>query len=132
MNASADIQTRTNANVLAVPINSVTTRSKKEDEEKSDRKKKDDDDDKDEETTTTADEDIEEIVFVIQQDGKVKKVKVTTDIQDLNYIQILSGLKEGDEVVSGPFTVVSKTLKEGDKVKIVKKEELFKDKDKDE
>jgi len=70
------------------------------------------------------------VVFVLQKDGTVKKVKVRTDIQDINYIEILSGLKPGDEVVTGPYTVVSKTLKEGDKVKIVPKDNLFTDKDK--
>ena len=48
-----------------------------------------------------------------------------TDIQDMNNIEIVDGLKEGDEVVVGPYTVVSKTLRTGMKVTVVKKEELF-------
>jgi len=51
--------------------------------------------------------------------------KVKTDIQDINYIEVTDGLKEGDEVVTGPYDVVSKTLKSGDKVKIVPKNEIF-------
>jgi len=51
--------------------------------------------------------------------------KVKTDIQDINYIEITDGLKEGDEVVTGPYDVVSKTLKSGDKVKVVPKNEIF-------
>src|SRR4029078_5195625 len=69
--------------------------------------------------------DLEEVVYITQPDGKVKKVIVKTDIQDINYIEIISGLKEGDEVVTGPYTTVSKTLKDGTKVKVVPKEQLF-------
>ena len=65
------------------------------------------------------------VVFVMQADGKVKKQKVKTDIQDINYIEITDGLKEGQEVVTGPYDVVSKTLKDGDKVKVVPKSSLF-------
>lgn len=65
------------------------------------------------------------LFFVLQKDGKVKRVKVRTDIQDMNDIEIIEGIKEGDEVVVGPYTVVSKTLRTGTKVKVVKKEELF-------
>ena len=58
----------------------------------------------------------------------MKKVKVRTDIQDINYIEILGGLKAGDEVITGPYNVVSKTLKEGDKVRVVPKEQVFTEK----
>jgi HlyD family secretion protein len=50
---------------------------------------------------------------------------VKSDIQDLNNIEILDGLKEGDEVIVGPYSTVSKILRTGMKVKVVKKEELF-------
>jgi HlyD family secretion protein len=125
MNASADIQTRTHANVLAVPINAVTTRAKNSDKKTA---AKDKDDEPGGAPSSSSDDDIEEVVFVVQKDKTVKKVKVRTDIQDLNYIEVLSGLIAGDEVVSGPFTVVSKTLKEGAKVKVVPKEKLFTEK----
>ena len=68
---------------------------------------------------------LEEIVFVLQKDGKVKRVVVKTDIQDINYIEIRSGLNEGDEVVTGPFNAISKTLKDGAAVKVVPKDKLF-------
>ena len=64
-------------------------------------------------------------MFVLQPDGTVRKTRVRTDIQDINYIEILGGLKEGDEVITGPYDVVSKTLKNKDKVKVVPKSELF-------
>lgn len=53
---------------------------------------------------------------------------MTTGIQDINHFEILSGLKEGDEVVTGPNTAVSTSLKAGKKIKKVKKEELFQNK----
>jgi HlyD family secretion protein len=62
---------------------------------------------------------------VVGADNKVKKVKVETSIQDLNYIEITSGLKEGDVVVSGPYDVVSKTLKDDSEVKVVERKDLF-------
>ena len=65
------------------------------------------------------------IILQVQKNNKVKKVKVRTDIQDINYIEILSGLKEGDEVVTSPYNVVSKTLKDSMLVKVVQKSELF-------
>jgi len=71
------------------------------------------------------DDDIEEVVFVLQADGTAKKVKVRTEIQDLNYIEILSGIKVGDQVITGPYNVVSKTLKQGDKLKVTPKDKIF-------
>jgi HlyD family secretion protein len=129
MNASADIKTKRRENVLAVPINSVTTRvigsdktiaDKKKDEEK--KKKTEGNDD---ETVVVNSDELEELVFVVQKDGKVKRVKVKTDIQDINYIEIKEGLAEGDEVVTGPFNAISKTLKDGTVVKVVPKDKLF-------
>ena len=61
----------------------------------------------------------------MQKDGKVKKVKVKTAIQDINYIEIKSGVAEGDEIVTGPFNAISKTLKDRTVVKVVPKEKLF-------
>jgi HlyD family secretion protein len=55
----------------------------------------------------------------------VKKVVVKTDIQDINYIEITSGLKDSAEVITGPYSTVSKVLKDGTKVKVVPKEQLF-------
>ena len=42
-----------------------------------------------------------------------------------NYIEIKEGIKEGDEVITGPYDVVSKTLKDDTEVKVVDKKELF-------
>jgi HlyD family secretion protein len=59
------------------------------------------------------------------KDNKVKKVKVTTDIQDINYIEITSGLNDGDEIITAPYDTVNKLLKDGDKVKVVDKKDLY-------
>lgn len=121
MSANADIQTKTHANVLSVPINAVTTRDKN-DSTKIDKKKKDESDLK---APSPLEDDLEVVAFVIGKDGKVSKVKVKTDIQDINNIEITEGLKESDLVVTGPYDVVSKSLKVGKKVKVVDKKELF-------
>ena len=122
MSANADIQTQTHANVLSVPINAVTTREKS-DSTKTAGKKKDDSDIK--AANGSEDDDLDVVVFVIDKDGKVSKQKVKTAIQDINYIEITEGLKDGQEVVTGPYDVVSKTLKEGKKVKVIDKKDLF-------
>lgn len=133
MSANADIQTNTHSNVIAVPINAVTTRDKSDTASVGSKevvKKKDEkpaEEGAEQATVKNVDE-LDEVVFVLQKDGTVKRVKVKTDIQDINYIEIKDGIKEGDEVIIGPYTVVSKTLRQGMKVKVVKKEELFEEK----
>jgi HlyD family secretion protein len=107
--------------VLSVPINAVTTRDKN-DSTKTEIKKPDE---SNVNQTATLIDDLEVVVFVIDKEGKVSKVNVKTDIQDINNIEITSGLKEGEEVVTGPYDVVSKTLKVGKKVKVVDKKDLF-------
>ena len=73
----------------------------------------------------TVGNDLEVVVFIVQPDNTVRKQTVKTSIQDINDIEITEGLKEGDEVVTGPYEVVSKTLKNKAKVKVVPKSELF-------
>jgi HlyD family secretion protein len=131
MSASADIQTRTRNNVLSVPINAVTIRDKSDTGKVAVKK-----DVKAQPAGSEANaassnapagnaDDMEEVVFVMQKDGTVKRVKVKTGIQDINNIEILNGLNQDDEVVTGPYTIVSKTLRNGMKVKVVPKEQLF-------
>jgi HlyD family secretion protein len=120
MTASADIQTQTHNNVLSVPLNAVTTRSM-DDVKKADSAKA-----QSFVNSNTGDSDLVEVVFAVQPDGKVKLEPVKTSIQDINNIEITSGLKAGEQIVTGPYDVVSKTLKNGDKVKVVSKDELVK------
>ena len=123
MTASADIQTKTHSNVLSVPINAVTTREKTADTSAAGKKAVDSADPADK--VIGAGGGLDEVVFLLQPDKTVKQVKVKTSIQDINYIEIVQGLKEGDEVITGPYGTVSKILKTGTKVKVVPKEQLF-------
>ena len=125
MTASADIQTQTHANALSVPLNAVTTRDKKSDKTKSVDKPSTANTMNADVSKSSSDDDIEEVVFVIGSDGMVHKKTVKTDIQDINYIQITSGIKAGDMVVTGPYDVVSKQLADSTKVKVVSKETLL-------
>jgi HlyD family secretion protein len=104
---------------LAVPIQSVTTR---EDEKPANGKPAADDDN--DNTQVKMNAPIKEYVFVYSN-GKVKQVEVTTGIQDDSYIQVLTGLKAGDEVVSAPYAAISKTLKDKMEVEKVDKSKLF-------
>lgn len=126
MNASADIQTTTKPNVIAASINAVTTREKGTDNvANKDQQDKKPEEGIQEETKTGIGSDLDEVVFVLQPGGTVKRVKVRTGIQDINYIEVLGGLKEGDEIITAPYNVISKTLKDGMKVKVVPADKLF-------
>jgi HlyD family secretion protein len=125
MTASADIQTKSKLNVISIPLNAVTTRDKEGNGK--DTKVTTSVEDKNAAPADNKEEDINEVVFVLQKDSKVKMVKVKTDIQDLNYIEVI-GLKVGDEVITGPYSTVSKLLKDGSLVKIVSKDKLYEEK----
>jgi len=134
MNASADIKTKRHENVLSVPINAVAARVKGSDKSVDDKKKEDSKSKKDDnnnnnddnnKTNNSLSNELEEVVFVLQKDNKVKKTVVKTGIQDINNIEIISGLNDGDEIITGPYNAISKTLKDGNKVQVVPKEKLF-------
>ncbi len=128
MTATVDIITETRNKVLSVPIAAVTTRSG---EEESDEKKEEEEGSPfgARKVETAKAEEIREIVFV-NEGGKAKIKEVKTGITDTvkGTIEILSGLKEGEEVISGPYIEVSDRLKEGKPV--VKKQEGKEKKDK--
>lgn len=126
MSATVDIQTTSENNILTVPIQSVTTRQDSTEKKKEERREGPQGPPVDsEESKPKMSEPIQEYVFVIE-DGKAVLRKVKSGIQDNTYIRIVEGLKEGENVVTGPYRVISRTLKEGDAVTIVDKEELFK------
>ncbi|MBS1748586.1 MAG: efflux RND transporter periplasmic adaptor subunit [Bacteroidetes bacterium] len=136
MSASADIQTKTHHNVLSVPINAVTTRDKNDTASVASKNSvtAKDNGNTTEKNSSVGDSQsavtnaMLEVVFVVQKDNTVKLVQVKTGIQDINYIEIISGLSEGDEVVTGPYTIISKTIKNGTKVVVVPKDQLFEEK----
>lgn len=116
MSSSVEIQTRKDANTLAVPVNAVTTR------EWSDSAKKVMD-------KSGADE-IRQVVFVYnKKDNKVSVRDVKTGIQDNEYIQITDGLKEGEQVVISPYGAIARTLKDQSRVKVVEKDKIYEAKD---
>jgi HlyD family secretion protein len=132
MTATVDIVTEKKAGVVSVPIAAVTTRSKDEEKKKADNGGGPPDNtpivvknDK----ITAKKEKPKEFVF-INDNGKAKMREVKTGITDTNAgtIEIISGLKEGEEIISGPFIAVSKKLKDGDLV--MKKIEVKKKADK--
>ena len=122
MSATVDITTNEKANILTIPIQSVTTREEKDVKEAkaSDKGKTTDQDDTKEKKT------VQELVFIVEN-GKAKSVNVKTGIQDANYIEILSGIQDGQTVVKAPFKLISKTLATGDMVKVVDEKDLFKE-----
>jgi HlyD family secretion protein len=107
MSATVEIQTETKPGILTVPIQSVTTRT-----------------DTTKVVQTTDKEDIRTLVFITDGERALAK-DVKTGIQDNSYIEILSGVAEGDRVISAPFSAISKKLSDSTLVEIVKKDDLF-------
>ena len=101
MSATVDLLTRNVKDVVSIPIQCVSTR-KSEDSD-----------------------DAELGVFLMGEGDEVVWGKVKTGIQDNFNIEIISGLKEGDVIVSGPYDMVSRKLEDGDKVEVKEEEEEF-------
>ena len=99
MSAAVEIYTDTRSDIISVPISAVTTR---EDEKKDSLVK-------------TKSNEFKEYVFLYSADT-AKMVLVKSGIQDDTYIQILTGLDGGEEVITGPYATVSRKLKQGMKL----------------
>jgi HlyD family secretion protein len=111
MTASADIVTKTNPSALSVPIQCVALRTVDQLVRKGEKRK-------DAEKRFKADRDgFVEVVFCIEN-GKAVAHQVKTGIQSDERIEILDGLKEGEEVVSGSYRAISKDLDNGALVRI--------------
>ncbi|MFT3904435.1 MAG: efflux RND transporter periplasmic adaptor subunit [Niabella sp.] len=126
MNASADIKTKRKEGVVSVPIAAVNARIKGTGETIADSKNKEKNKPNANSNDIKPAGEMEEVVFVKQADGTVKQRIVKTGIQDINYIEVVNGLKTGEEVVTGPYNAISQQLKDGSKIKVVSKEDLFK------
>ena len=120
MSCTVDIEVEKKDDVIAVPIQSVTTRE----EDMGNNMTAGNDKDKAPENLTNSKETKslkknkpKEIVFVIEN-GVSKKKEVKTGISNDTYIEIVSGLNEGEEVVRGSFKAINKDLEDGLKVKI--------------
>lgn len=136
LSCTADIQTQVVKDVVSVPIQSVTIRSgdsnlsPEEIEKKKNLAKAKDQADNNAEVENDrlakaaereAREKIEKVVF-LKDGGKAKMVKVETGIADDANIEIKSGVKAGDEVISGSYSAISRKLKNGAKVEMEKAE----------
>jgi HlyD family secretion protein len=119
MSASVDIETQTARNVVSVPLQSVTVRGRN-DGRTAERLKKE----REMQTGVSSAElekqtvkQLQRIVF--RKEGeKVNLVPVQTGIADNNFVEVKSGIRPGDEIVSGSYSALSKELKDGSKVKI--------------
>jgi HlyD family secretion protein len=123
MTASVEIVTNRKLGVLSVPLASVTTRDPSMKVEVEGEKKDGEEDTKQEPEKVIKKDKIKEVVFVKDKNSKAKLVEVKTGISDFENIEILSGLKDGEEIISGPYITVSKKLKEGELVAKKKIEE---------
>ena len=117
MTATVDIITDKREKVIGVPISAVVVKTDTSSTRQPETK----------ETTSQSDEKFE-CVFV--KEGEEARLKVvTTGIQDDSNIEILSGLSNGETVITGPYNLVTKTLKNGDKVNVETKKATEKEED---
>ncbi len=113
MSAAVDVLTETHADVVHIPMQALTARRKADlvvsnggEEEAAG-------------TVSGADEDeYVEVVFVVTDAGTVELRVVETGISGTTHIEVISGLEEGEQVVTGPFRLLSRTLKDGDRVTV--------------
>jgi HlyD family secretion protein len=126
MSATADIETRTVTQVVAVPIQSVTVRAgtlnaeefqKQQQEEVKAKSGNELDAETERELARRDRERLQRVVFV-RNDDTVEMRTVETGIADLTHIEIQSGLRAGDEVVSGSYTAITRQLRDGSQIRI--------------
>jgi HlyD family secretion protein len=118
MTATVDIITKRKVNVIGIPISSVVIKS---DTTATPKIEVSDSGDK---VKSKSDKKLECVFVKVGDKAKIRIVK--TGIQDDTNIEILSGLKKGDEVITGPYVTVSKDLNSGDKVKLASLKEKSK------
>jgi HlyD family secretion protein len=99
MSATVEVKTDIVRNVIAVPVQAVTTRDKLDSKDQ------------------------QEVVF-IAKDKKAQQVAIQTGIQDDTYIQIIGGLAKDSKIITAPYSLLSKTIKDGDKITVVDKDKL--------
>lgn len=129
MSATADIETQTVENVVAVPIQSVTVRAEggltademQQKKAKAAQEKSGNDlEVKNERDDARRDRDKLVRVVFIKTGDKVKMQTVETGIADNTHIEVKKGVKAGDEIVSGSYAAISRKLKDGMKVQLEK------------
>ncbi len=111
MSVTADIETEKKYNVLAVPIQAVTVRTLK--------KNKSTDNPESQNVKKNSKDDMIEVVFVVEN-GVAKMVPVKRGISGEMYVEIVEGLKGGEDIVVGSFKAINRELEDGIKVRIQK------------
>ena len=125
MSATVEIQTDTRKGIISVPIQAVTTRGDDGTIKKAqEQMEKEGVNDASSKEVAPKEPEQHEVVFLIRN-KLAWKTRVKTGIQDNTRIEILSGLKVGDEVIVAPYGIISKTLKDSTAVQVVKIEELY-------
>jgi len=127
MSATVDVTTATHEDVLHVPIQCVVMREPKSSDEENETKAEESDEAKaeveDEDESVEEDEkdlDPIEVVFVVVE-GVAEMKPVVTGIMGELDVEIARGLEKGDMVITGSYRILSKTLRDGQKVKVEKK-----------
>ena len=116
MSASVDIYTHSAENTLSVPLIAVTAREDEKEKPNGKTAAKTENEPPAKEADNKEDL-IKEIVFIVSGDTVgIREVK--TGIQDNDFIEVLSGLQEGDRVVTGPYSAISRKLKSGSRILI--------------
>ncbi|MEP0822300.1 MAG: efflux RND transporter periplasmic adaptor subunit [Ignavibacterium sp.] len=115
MSMTADIETETHHNVLAVPIQSVTVRAPKM--EKKEEGEEGEGSVRIAGGVAREEQKLDEVVFVVE-DGVAKTIVVNRGLTSDTHVEITSGDLEGKEVVSGPFKAINRELENGAKVKV--------------
>jgi HlyD family secretion protein len=128
MSAAVDIQTSKAFNVISVPVQAVTTREDTTSYGVKEQKEKKESITEDNSKTKEKEAKVVEYVFIIKNDIALL-TPVITGIQDNNYIEIKKGLNALDEIITGPYKVVSKTLKNKTPIEKVDKDDLFDEKE---
>ncbi len=118
MSANVDIRTNTARNVVTIPIQSVTVRDFARDRDRSSASADTTASDSgNQRASRSTNEDFRRVVFV-NQEGIAKRVEVETGISDNRYIQVMSGIDTGAEVIIGNYRVLSRELEDGDAISI--------------
>ncbi|MDQ8005633.1 MAG: efflux RND transporter periplasmic adaptor subunit [Pedobacter sp.] len=118
LSATVDIESET-VKGLAIPIQSVFTENKTEGEGSSTQ-------DSEKQKNKLTDKQIKQFVYLFDEKAStVKKAEVTTGIQNDQFIVVKTGLKAGQQIVSGPYSAIQNKLKDGLKVEKTTKDKLF-------
>ncbi|HYG20756.1 MAG TPA: efflux transporter periplasmic adaptor subunit, partial [Ohtaekwangia sp.] len=113
-------------NILSVPLAAVTTRNPEDKGgEKKDQNGPPSDQNNDQKKPAPKKED--KVVVFVNNNGKAKMVEVKTGISDYENIEVITGISDSTEVITGPFLAVSKRLKDGDDIKRLEKSDQKKE-----